>query len=66
MRGPLWALVVVLATGLLLRWLAFGAEGSGFATLPILTPASLSYEARMRAEAGQPPGQGGAEALALA
>lgn len=65
-RGALWALVGLLAAGLVLRVLAREAEGTGFATLPILTPTSLPYEAQMRSEAGQPAGQGGAEALALA
>lgn len=66
MRGAAWVLVALLVLGLGARGLARRAEGSGFATLPILTPTSLPYEATLRADRGQPAGQGGAEALALA
>jgi hypothetical protein len=61
-----WALVAALAAGLAARVGASRARGPGFATLPILTPTSLPYEAAMRADRAQPAGQGGAEALDLA
>ena len=49
-----WALVGLLAVGLAVRLVPERQAASGFATLPILVPASLEYEARMRVERGQP------------
>lgn len=66
MRLAMWTTVLLLALALGLRLVAPTRSASGFATLPILTPTSLAYEASMRAQRGQPAGMGGAEALELA
>ncbi len=60
-----WGVVAVLGLALAARGLAL-RPGEGFATMPILTPTSLVYEAQLREERGQPAGMGGAEAVAMA
>ena len=66
MSGRAWIVPGLLVAALGLRVVAWTHEGSGFATLPILVPTSLEYEARSRQERQQPAGQGGAEAIELA
>lgn len=66
MSRTAWLVPALLALALGLRLADRLRAPSAFATMPILTPTSLVYEAQLRQARGQPAGMGGMEAFLLA
>ena len=66
MSRAAWLVPALLAVALGLRLADRLRAPTTFATMPILTPTSLVYEAQLRQARGQPAGMGGMEAFLLA